>query len=132
MVPPFNEPALRALFAPYCGGLARERELEVALERLTALAFQGLRPVAGANGHRYLLRWDSVRAPMELTSCGLEFPEKPELHYRFELVTHQLVTWLMDCKEPAGQGLDLPDAFWQWLLVGSDSDEMGDETPSGP
>ncbi len=132
MVPPFNDPALRALFAPYCGGLARERELEAALERLIALAFHGLRPVAGANGHPYVLRWEAVRAPMELTSCELEFPEKPELHYRFELVTHQLVTWLMDGADPAGQNLDLPDAFWQWLLVGSDPDQMGDETPSGP
>ena len=132
MVPPFSDPALRALFAPYCGGLTRERELEAALQRLIALAIHGLRPVEGASGHPYILRWESVRAPMEFTRCGLEFPEKPELHYAFELITHQLVTWLMDCSESADQGVDLPDAFWQWLLTGTDPAEMGDQTPSGP
>ena len=132
LVPPFSDPALRALFAPYCGGLAREPELEDALQRLRGLGFHGLRPVAGANGHRYILRWESVQAPMELTRCDLDFPENPELHYRFELVTHQLVAWLMDCSDAEGQGVDLPDAFWHWLLIGSDPDQMGDDTPSGP
>ena len=121
-VPPLSDAALQALFAPYCGGVARETELLAALQLLNQGEMQGFRPVEGGLGHPYVLRWPAVRSPLEPTSCQLRFPERPELHYDFELVTHRLVSWLMDCREEAHGSVDLPDGFWQWLLVGVDPD----------
>ena len=45
------------------------------------------------------------------------------MDYRFDLVTHQLVSWLMQVDDQVGERGDLPDAFWQWLLVGIDQDD---------
>ena len=61
-----------------------------------------------------------MRSPLEATTCRLRFPERSDLLYDFELVTHQLVSWLMDCREEEHGSVDLPDAFWQWLLLGAD------------
>ena len=125
MVPPLPDIALQALFAPYCGGLAREAALQVALQVLIQLRFEGSRPVEGDGGHVYTLSWASVRSPLEVTACRLEFPERPDVQYSFELVTHQLVSWLMDRSELDDGPMDLPDAFWQWLLIGTDSASEG-------
>ena len=120
VVPPLPDIALQALFAPYCGGLAREGELQVALQVLIQMRFQGRRPVDGGIGHTYAVSWTAVRSPLEATQCRLEFVERPDLEYRFELVTHQLVSWLMDRTGLDDGSMDLPDAFWHWLLVGTD------------
>ena len=119
-MPPLSEAALRALFAPYCGGVAREAELLAALQRLNQQEIQGFRSVEGGLGHPYILSWVAVRSPLETTRCNLRFPERSDLLYDFELVTHQLVSWLMDCREEEHGSVDLPDAFWQWLLLGAD------------
>jgi len=34
------------------------------------------------------------------------------LDYRFYLVTHQLVSWLMQVNDQIGEKVDLPDVFW--------------------
>ena len=31
--------------------------------------------------------------------------------------THQLVVWLMDCSHLQPSEPDLPNGFWQWLLI---------------
>ena len=112
--------ALLALFAPYCGGLTREQDLRSALQTLLAGEFQGVRPREGMNGHAFQLSWEGGPAPLEIATCQLVLPGSIVQPYRFELVTHQLVQWLMD--GPAGEPgkADLPDAFWVWLLVGTD------------
>ncbi|MEC8213946.1 MAG: type IV pilus biogenesis protein EbsA [Cyanobacteriota bacterium] len=119
-LPPLSDAALRALFAPYCGGVAREVELLAALQLLNQQQLQGFRSVEGGLGHPYTLSWLAVRSPLETTRCNLRFPERPDLLYDFELVTHQLVSWLMDCREEEHGSVDLPDGFWQWLLLGAD------------
>ena len=54
--------------------------------------------------------------------CQLLFKETRAKPYRFELVTHQFLQLLMDGSVgESGKG-DLPDAFWVWLLVGTDQE----------
>jgi len=38
-------------------------------------------------------------------------------------VTQQLVRWFMQVEIQDGMDSDLPDAFWQWLLVGNEQDD---------
>ena len=115
--------ALLALYAPYCGGLSREGDLREALAILQSQSFEGERAVrlgeaaiptnsAGVEGQH----------PLNSSLCRLTFPMHPSLVYSFELVTHQLVDWLMQRDRLAGQKGDLPDAFWQWLLAGADGE----------
>jgi hypothetical protein len=43
------------------------------------------------------------------------------VHYRFELPTHQLLSWLIQWQAKAtraGSSADLPESFWQWLILG--------------
>ena len=115
-----SQPALLALYAPYCGGLSAEDELGTALTILQSQLFEGCRPVQDSPGHAYLLSWDGGQAPLERISCCLSFPGLPERQYRFELLTHQLVSWLMQVNHPNDPKADLPDEFWHWLLIGSD------------
>ena len=125
-----SDAALLALFAPYCGGLAREDALREALKLLQQQQFHGTRPLQGAAGHRFQLGWTGQRAPLETVACELTFPDQPGVHYSFELSAHQLVSWLMErSADGSGEGSagamaapDLPDAFWQWLLVGTEQD----------
>jgi hypothetical protein len=77
-------------------------------------------------GHRFRLTWNAAPSPLELSPCTLRFPAIPEVHYGFDLPTHHLVQWLMDCRaqggaEPGldGHPADLPASFWQWLLLGA-------------
>ena len=90
---------------------------------LQSQSFDGLRPVEGAPGHAYRLSWTRGEAPLETISCRLKFPAHPSLNYSFDLVTHQLVSWFMQVDLQDGKSGDLPDAFWQWLLVGTDQDD---------
>ena len=118
-----SQPALLALYAPYCGGVSGEEDLSAALTILQSQSFDGLRPVEGAPGHAYRLSWTGGEAPLEAISCRLKFPAHPSLNYSFDLVTHQLVSWFMQVDLQHGKTGDLPDAFWQWLLVGTDQDD---------
>ena len=118
-----SEPALLALYAPYCGGLSGEKDLSAALKILQSQSFDGLRTVEGASGHAYRLSWTGGQAPLETISCRLTFPSHPSLDYSFELVTHQLVSWFMQVDVQNRRSGDLPDAFWRWLLVGIEQDD---------
>ena len=115
-----SDAALLALFAPYCGGLAREQDLRFALQTLLAWEFRGIRPREGTQGHAFQLTWKGGHAPLEMASCQLVLTASRADSYRFELVTHQLVLGLMDGLAVEPGKADLPDAFWVWLLVGTD------------
>ena len=112
-----SDTAQLVLFAPYCGGVSREQDLSAALQILGRGALQGRRPVAGSDGHPYELRWNGVAAPMERLDCQLRFPGHPEGDFDFAVTTHQLVVWLMDCSHLQPSEPDLPNGFWQWLLI---------------
>ena len=112
-----SDAAQRVLFAPYCGGVSRENDLAAALQILGRGELHGCRPVAGIGGHSYALRWNGVAAPLEQLACQLRFPGHPEGDVDFAVVAHQLVAWLMDCSQLQRPEPDLPDAFWQWLLM---------------
>ena len=112
-----SDAAQWVLFAPYCGGVSREADLAAALQILGRGELQGRRPVAGIDGHSYALCWDGVAAPLEQLDCQLRFPGHPEGDVDFAVLTHQLVAWLMDCSQPKRSEPDLPDGFWQWLLI---------------
>jgi len=120
-----SDAALLALFAPYCGGLAREQDLRFALQTLLAGEFRGSRPREGKEGHAFQLNWEGGHAPLEMATCQLVLTASRAQPYRFELVTHQLVQWLMDCTVAEPEKGDLPDAFWFWLLVGTDQEGGG-------
>ncbi|MFM7634280.1 MAG: type IV pilus biogenesis protein EbsA [Cyanobacteriota bacterium] len=113
MVDPSFIPQLVPLFAPYCGGVNRERELTAALVRLVTGELRGTRALADGGGHDYGLRWSGTPAPLEPLQCRLSFPDLPAIDYSFEIPCHQLVRWLI---EAPGQGL--PESFWPWLLQG--------------
>ncbi|MFL0769745.1 MAG: type IV pilus biogenesis protein EbsA [Prochlorococcus sp.] len=115
--------AQSALFAPYCGGLARQGELLSALRLLATGHLSGERPLSGGKAHRFKFSWRQGASPMEPSDCQLSFPDQPEISYSFAAPTHQLVDWLMDCSDDRQKG-DLPDRFWSWLL-------LGEETPGG-
>jgi hypothetical protein len=114
------DPAHSVLFAPYCGGVAREAWLELALDLLPVRRLDGRRQLRPAGSHPFELSWQPVEAPQELVACALNFPATPGLNYTFTLPAHQLVSWLMDLLE--AQALrgeaDLPESFWRWLLLG--------------
>lgn len=114
------QPALVALYAPYCGGLSAQDKLKSALMILQSQLFEGHRPVQDSPGHVFRLSWDGGQAPLDRISCCLSFPADPKREYRFELLTHQLVSWLMQVDQPGDPTADLPDGFWHWLLMGSD------------
>ena len=117
-----SDAALLVRFAPYCGGLAREQDLRFSLQTLLAGEFGGIRPREGTQGHAFQLTWKGGHAPLEMASCQLVLTASRADPYRFELVTHQLVQWLMDFTVGEPEQGDLPDEFWVWLLVGTDQD----------
>ena len=112
-----SDAAQLVLFAPYCGGVGREPDLGAALQILRRGALQGRRPVTGREGYPYELRWNGVNAPLERLDCELRFPGHPEGDVDFSVLTHQLVAWLMDRSHQQRSEPDLPDGFWQWLLI---------------
>jgi hypothetical protein len=112
-----SDAAQLVLFAPYCGGVSREQDLSAALQILSCGELKGRRPVAGIDGYLFELRWNGVAAPMERLNCQLRFPGHPEGDVDFAVTTHQLVAWLMDRSHLHPSEPDLPDGFWQWLLM---------------
>ena len=120
-----SDDALQVLFAPYCGGLARSDALRDALKLLQGRRLDGCRPVAGADGHEFVLGWSDERAPLDVIQCQIFFPTQQDASRQFSLPTHQLVSWLMDCSAFVGTKPDLPDAFWSWVLV-EQNDEVAD------
>ena len=112
-----SDVAQQVLFAPYCGGVGRETDLAAALQILGQGGLKGRRQVAGSDGYTYELRWNGVAAPLERLECVLRFPGHPEGDIDFSVITHQLVGWLMDRSHQQHPEPDLPNGFWQWLLV---------------
>ena len=118
--------ALVALFAPYCQGAARHELLSRALDLLEGHELKGLRTLRPTGERHFALRWQAGVAPLEPAQVELEVQagEGAEpAHYSFVLPTHQLVRWLMDWLEAGGgsqQPADLPESFWQWLILGID------------
>ena len=112
-----SDAAQLVLFAPYCSGLSREQDLYAALQILGRGALLG----AASGGRK---RWTPLRTPLEWGRCtdgeaGLSasFPGHPEGDFDFAVTTHQLVVWLMDCSHLQPSEPDLPNGFWQWLLI---------------
>lgn len=101
------------LFAPYCGGMAQQKDLQKALDRLAQGSWGGVRQLEGGRAHPYRLEWEGEWAPLEMLDCRLLFPALPDLGYRFSLPAYRLVCWLVQL-----QGEDLPQVFWSWLLLG--------------
>lgn len=119
--------ALVALFAPYCQGADRPGQLEQALELLQRHQLQGLRRLRPAGERPFQLQWQAGVAPLEPAEVALEVSSgqanAAPARYSFALPTHQLVRWLMDWLEAGGaaqQPADLPESFWQWLILGID------------
>lgn len=113
MVDPASIPSLVPLFAPYCGGVGRERELKEALSLLATGQFRGSRPLSDGGSHAFEFSWSGEPAPLEALVCQLRFPDLPSVGYDFRLPCHQLVLWLMEAR-----GTGLPESFWPWLLQG--------------
>ena len=113
----FSDDAIQVLLAPYCSGLAYSDALRDALKLLQGRRLEGCGPVAGADGHEFVLSWSDQRAPLDVIQCQIFFPTQQDASRQFSLPTHQLVSWLMDCSAFVGTKPDLPDAFWSWVLV---------------
>ena len=122
------EAAQIALFAPYCGGLQQEDALRRTLPQLHRGRLEGSRALDAGHGHAFVLTWGSVRAPLTPCRCELTFPDSAGLHYGFVMPAHQLATFLMQVNPAAGVQ-DLPDAFWQWLLLEHDASESVESGP---
>jgi hypothetical protein len=116
--------ALVALFAPYCQGNERAQSLERALALLQRGALQGVRQLKPEGQRPFELRWRAGVAPMEPAALQLEVrggTSAEPVPYNAERPTFQLVLWLMDWLDASAGGTapaDLPDSFWQWLILG--------------
>lgn len=110
--------ALVPLFAPYCQepDLAR---LEQGLAALQAGQVSGSRLLQGGAARPYVLAWSGSLAPLEPLNCQLHFVQLPGVQYSFVVPAHRLLAWLQQASAGAGE-LDLPDAFWRWLILGVD------------
>ena len=123
---------LVALFAPYCQGSVRAEGLQQALQQLALGEIQGVRPLRPMGQRPFQLRWQAGVAPLEPAQLELVVASDPsrsagaetEAHYRCSIATYQLVLWLMDWLAAGGaqsaRPADLPESFWQWLLLGSE------------
>ncbi|QEY32023.1 transglycosylase [Synechococcus sp. RSCCF101] len=107
-----------ALFSPYLGGISRQQALASALTTLGEGAAEGERPVEDREGHRFRLSWQAGLAPLEPVECELVFPGLPDVRYSFTVACYELVGWLMDWHDQP-EPRDLPQRFWQWLILGS-------------
>ena len=118
--------ALVALYAPYCQGMARQADLERALNLLAVGALQGERQLRPSGSRRFNLSWRHANSPLDPSQASLRFEDAvagEPLEYSFELPTYRLVLWLMDWVAAGGQtggAVDLPDSFWRWLILGLD------------
>ena len=50
-------------------------------------------------------------------TASFVFPVIPRGDVDFVVTTHQLMAWLMDRSHLQPSEPDLPDGFWQWLLM---------------
>lgn len=119
--------ALVALFAPYCQGAADPAALAQGLQLLAQGSLQGQRPLRPAGQRQFVLRWQPGVAPLEPAQVQLSVQgvglDRPVL-YNFQLPTHRLLHWLMAWQAAggaSGQPADLPETFWQWLILGLDA-----------
>ena len=118
--------ALVALFAPYCHGAPGAPVIDAALQLLAHGQLEGQRCLRPQGQRSFTLRWQPGVAPLELAQVELEVfsaESAPAAHYRFELPTHQLLSWLIEWQAAApapGSSADLPESFWQWLILGLD------------
>lgn len=118
--------ALVALFAPYCHGAPGASLIDAALQLLALGQLEGQRCLRPQGERPFTLRWQPGVAPLELAQVQLEVrsaESSPAVHYRFELPTHQLLSWLIEWQAAAqgpGGSADLPESFWQWLILGLD------------
>ena len=116
---------LVALFAPYCQGSERPEGLEQALETLARGSCSGVRQLQPDGQRPFRLSWTAGVAPLEPAQLQLVVeadpsrpsPALPGATYSCSVATSALVLWLMDRTGPEG-ARDLPDSFWQWLLLG--------------
>ena len=90
--------ALVPLFTPYLGTQAAD--LEPALQMLLQGRFSGERRLLDGRSHPYELRWNGAAAPAEPSSCELQFPRLPAVHYSFMLPTQRLLAWLVGSPPP--------------------------------
>ena len=122
--------ALVALFAPYCEGVNRPEELSAALELMASGGLDGHRPLRPSGFRPFSLRWQPAVAPLEPAQVALRVAsgsaEEQPVEYSFNLPTYQLVRWLMDWQAAGGASAqaDLPASFWQWLLLGLDTNAV--------
>ena len=118
--------ALVALFAPYCYGAKGASDIDAALQLLALGTLEGQRCLRPQGERPFTLRWQPGVAPLELAQVQLEVrsaEHAPAVLYSFELPTHQLLSWLIEWQAivPGAGGLaDLPESFWQWLILGLD------------
>ena len=116
--------ALVALFAPYCHGAPGASAIDAALQLLAVGQLEGQRCLRPQGQRPFTLRWQPGVAPLELAQVQLEVCSSEStsvVHYRFELPTHQLLSWLIAWQVAApgaGGSADLPESFWQWLILG--------------
>jgi len=115
-----------ALYAPYCEGVSRSRELQRALALLPAGSLVGERQLRPSGVRRFRLSWQPGPSPLDRAAVLLQFDhasDRPGVDYRFDLPNYRLVLWLMDWLDAGGsvdQPVDLPDQFWRWLILGLD------------
>jgi hypothetical protein len=119
--------ALVALFAPYCPGVVDPSALELGLQLLARGSLQGQRLLRPDGQRPFQLQWQQGVAPLEPAQVQLlvqgEGLAQP-VSYSFELPTHRLLDWLMAWQAAggaSGEPADLPEPFWQWLILGLDS-----------
>jgi len=116
--------ALVALFAPYCKGSTRPGAVDEALRLLASGELQGFRQLRPEGQRTFTLRWQPGVAPLEPSHVQLEVRRDEAavpFHYRFQIPTHRLVAWLMEWQavvRATGSPADLPESFWQWLILG--------------
>ena len=122
--------ALVALFAPYYQGAADPSALEQGLQLLALGSLQGQRRLRPDGQRPFQLQWQPGVAPLEPAQVQLSVQghglEQPAL-YSFELPTHRLLHWLMAWQAAGGafgELADLPEPFWQWLILGLDSQAL--------
>ncbi len=101
------------LFAPYCGGVSQQQQLQLAVGQLLKGEWQGERRLDGDGVRPFTLSWHGEPAPLETLRCQLSFPAAATVHYDFSLPAYRLVRWLMQCQDH-----QLPVSFWRWLLLG--------------
>ena len=105
-VPVVSDAAQLVLFAPYCGGVSREQDLPQPCRSLG---------VAHCRGG---VRWpEEMDTPTNSAGMSASFSRHPEGDFDFAVTTHQLLAWLMDCSLLQQSEPDLPNWFWQWLLI---------------